>query len=464
MKKLVILMLVLSQTGYAMTLEEYLTQVKKKNRIYTSTDLAVEAARDRQDAGDIELAPTVSASYLRTEDKSLPSQTAQERKISDYTLGVSKKFSTGTSVSLTGKSTLNNYEVPNAGTNPETSNSSLGVSLSQSLWKNSFGSATRIRHEREQAINLTETLSLDLQRRGVLIEAESSFWDYVVAQEDLKLKEENLERAKKLDRWTSGRVNNGISDRSDLMNVKALMSLRELELQNARDQLRTEEVRLRQNLDLADGEATPQLDGNLAQPRPYVEQLLKQKNVISIEAYLSVLQAKSKKLVAEEVVDSFKPDLSLVGGYTTTAYDASGHDSLNDVTKSDYPRSYVGLNFTWLFDTSAKKAQVSSYNKDALVAQYTAEKKQAEGKTAWAEHLRKFKVAQESVKTLEKIADYQKQRVKAEQDKFSKGRTITTNVVTAETDSAEADVKYLKAKSGLKKLEASTLLFTAIQE
>lgn len=464
MKKLVLLMFVLSQAGHAMTLEEYLTQVKKKNRIYTSADLSIEAARDRQDAGDIELAPTLSASYLSSVDKSLPNQTAQERKVNEYSLGVTKKFSTGTLISLNGKSTNNNYESPSTGTNPETSNSSLGISLSQSLWKNFFGTATRIRREREEAVGLAETLSLDLQRRGVLIEAEASFWDYVVAQEDLKLKEENFERAKKLDRWTSGRVNNGISDRSDLMNVKALMSLRELELQNSRDQLKTEEVRLRQNLDLAEGEATPQLQANLAEPRPYVDQLLKQKNVISIEAYLSVLQAKGKKLVAEEVSDSFKPDLALVGGYTTTAYDASGHEALKDVTKTDYPRTYVGLNFTWLFDTSAKKAQVASYRKDALVAQYTAEKKQAEGKTAWTEHLRKFKVAQESVKTLEKIADYQKQRVKAEQDKFSKGRTITTNVVTAETDSAEADVNYLKAKSGLKKLEASTLLFTAIQE
>lgn len=464
MKKFILLILILSQATSAMTLEEYLTQVKKKNRIYTSTDLSIEASRDRRDAGDIELAPTISATYTRSSDKSQPSAVAEERKTNEYTLGVSKKFSTGTLISLKGTSAQNDYENPSTGVSPESSNSTLGVSLSQSLWKNFFGTATRLRRDREEAVNLAETLSLDLKRRSVLIEAEASFWDYVVAQEDLKLKEENFERAKKLDRWTSGRVNNGISDRSDLMNVKALMSLRELELQNARDQLKTEEVRLRQSLDLADGETTPALQANLAQPRPYMEDLLKQKNVISIEAYLSVLGAKSKKLASEELTDSFRPDLSLVGGYTTTAYDSTGHDALNDVTKTDYPRSYVGLNFTWLFDTSAKKAQLSSYRKEALVAQYTAEKQLGEGKTAWAEHLRKVKVTQDSVKTLEKIADYQKQRVRAEQDKFSKGRTITTNVVTAETDSAEADVNYLKAKSGLKKLEASTLLFTAIQE
>ena len=87
-----------------------------------------------------------------------------------------------------------------------------------------------------------------------------------------------------------------------------------------------------------------------------------------------------------------------------------------------------------------------------------------EGKIAWVELLRKYQTTQETVKTLEKIANYQRERAKAEQDKFAKGRTITLNVVTAETDSAEAEVRYLKAKSGLRKLEATTLLFTSIQE
>lgn len=464
MKKLALLALLLSQAGYAMTLEEYLAQVKQKNRIYTSTDLAIEASRDRRDAGDIELTPTLSATYLKSDDKSLPSTVADDRVTSEYNLGVSKKFSTGTYVSLNGKATYFDNTRPRPEVSPQYSNAGMGISLSQSLWKNFFGAATRLRHEREQAVNLAETLSLDLQRRSVLIEAESSFWDYVVAQEDLKLKEENLERAKKLDRWTSGRVNNGISDRSDLMNVKALMSLRELDLQISQDNLKTQEVRFRQNLDLTATDATPVVQANLAETRPYVDSLLKQKNVISIEAYLSLLNAKSRKISSEEIVDSFRPDLSLTGGYSTSAFDSVGHEAQKDISKTDRPRTFVGVNFTWLFDTSAKKAQVSAARKEALVAQYTAEKKAAEGKTAWAEHLRQFKVAQESVKTLEKIADYQKQRVRAEQDKFSKGRTVTTSVVTAETDSAEADVNYLRAKSGLKKLEASTLLFTAVQE
>ncbi len=73
-------------------------------------------------------------------------------------------------------------------------------------------------------------------------------------------------------------------------------------------------------------------------------------------------------------------------------------------------------------------------------------------------------MAKQNVETLERISKLQSDRSKSEQAKFSKGRTITTNVVNAITDSAEAEVSYLRARSGLRKLEAGTLLFKSIAE
>ncbi len=462
--------IVSAQMAGAITLEEYLAQVRQKNRIYTSVDLSVEASNARREAGDVSLSPRLTATYGIATDKTVPNTTAAERKSTEYSLGLSKQFSTGTAVTLTARSGHNQYaglyaplsSDPTRGT--DFSTSGLGITIQQSLWKDFFGNGTRLRHQREEAVNSYENLLLDLNRRRILIEAESSFWDYAIALEDVKLKQENLDRSKKLDRWTSGRVNNGISDRSDLMNVKALMSLRELQFQTSSDQLKTEEVRFRQNLDLAAGDPTPIIQASLGETRTDIRQMMQQKNMIEIEAYLASLDAKSRKLTSDELRDSLRPDLALVGAYNTSAYDPTGNNATNDISKPDYARTYVGLNFTWMFDTSAKRAQINAYEKEALAAKYTSEKKAVEGRTAWTEFLRKYTATQETVKTLEKIANYQRQRVKAEQDKFSKGRTITTNVVTAETDSAEAEVTYLRAQSGLKKLEASTLLFTTIQE
>jgi outer membrane protein TolC len=455
---------VLSLTSTALTLDEYLNIVKQKNRNFTALELSLQSSNDKRAAGDLALTPQLTAGYSMASDKSLPSSVADERKVNEYNLGVAKKFSSGTALSLSAKTDEFSFSGPVTPAITKYSTGSLGVSLQQSLWKDSFGAANRLRNDREFAINKAETMGLELKRRGVLIEAESSFWDYAVALEDLKLKQENLERARKIDKWTSNRVANGISDRSDLMNAKALASIRELELQTAQDELKSQEVRFRENLDLSEVEKTPEIKANLFETRPYVNELKQLKNVIKIESYISSLEAKSKRLVSEEINDGLKPDLSLIGSYNTSSYNSDYSQAVSDISKTDRPKSFIGLNFTWLFDTEAKRSQVSAASKDALAAQYTADKKRVEGLHAWKEHLRKYEVTQENVKTLEKIAKFQRERAKAEQDKFSKGRTITASVVTAETDSAEAEVRFLKAKSGLRKLEASTLLFTSVQE
>lgn len=464
MKSVLLFCLVLSQTGFAITLDEYLAQVKKKNRIYSAIDLSVEASNERREAGDLLLTPQLTASYALINDKTVPSTLAEQRKTSEYNLGLSKRFSTGTFIGLTAKTDQYNNEGPPLASPVEYSTGGLGITLQQSLWKDFFGQGTRLRNQREYAVNQAETLSLDLRRRGILLEAETSFWDYVVATEDVKLKQENLDRARKLDRWTSNRVNNGISDRADLMNVKALSSVRELELQTTLDELKTQEVRFRENLDLTVNEPTPALSSNLVEARPYINELMQKKNVIKIESYLASLDAQAKKFVSLEVAESLKPDLTLVGAYNTSSYDPEYNKAVKDISKTDHPRTYVGLNLTWLFDTEAKRSQIAASQKDAWASQYNAEKLKTQGQTAWTELLRKYQTTQETVKTLEKIANYQRERAKAEQDKFAKGRTITLNVVTAETDSAEASVRYLRAKSGLRKLEATTLLFTSIQE
>ncbi len=464
MKKLVVFILLFSKLTFALTLDQYLNQVKSKNRLFSALELSTEASNNRREAGDLGLSPTLTAGYSEATDQSLPSSLGSKRQVSEYNLGVLKKFSTGTALTLSAKTDqFENENAPTASMS-DYSTGGLGISLQQSLWKDFFGHGTRLRHDREYAVNQFETWSLELKKRGLLIEAESSFWDFIVAQEDLKLKNENLERARKLEKWTTNRVSNGISDRSDLMNVKALTSVRELELQTALDELKTQELRLRQNLDLAESEITPEMKADLIEARPYVNELMQKKNVIKIDSYLSVIEAKSKKFISEEVSDSLRPDLALLASYNTSSYDRDYNQTLSDISKTDRPKTFIGVSFSWLFDTDAKKSQIAAAQKDALASQYTSEKNQIEGRQAWVEFLRKYNVTKENVKTLEKIATFQRERAKAEQDKFSKGRTITANVVNAETDSAEAQVRFLRAKSGLRKLEASTLLYTSIQE
>lgn len=456
-----VLTTVFATSSFAMTLEEYLKVVKSKNKVFSSLAASVEASNSKAAAGDVVLAPVLTAGYSLTTDKSLPSTIGEKREVTEYNLGVSKKFTTGTTIGVSGKTDefRNDTTTPGA---DKYSTGGLGVTLQQSLWKDFFGAGTRLRQDLDRTINQIETVNLDLQMRAALFDAESTFWDYSVADEDLKLQQANFDRAKKMEQWTSNRVTNGISDRADLMNVRALAALREVQLSTAQDEIKTQEAKFREYLELADGEPTPVVTGDIMQARNYMTQLSKNKDVIKMDAYLSSLQAKSKKLVADQIGDLYKPDLALLASYNTSSYDREYSEMTKNISKTDRPRTFIGVNFTWIFDTDAKLATIDSAKKDALASQYAAERAITLGKIAWSDLQRKYETTAKNVLTLEKVAKFQRERAKAEQDKFGKGRTVTSNVVLAETDAAEAEVNLLRAKSGLRKLEASSILFIAL--
>lgn len=462
--RIILLSILTTVSVQAMTLEDYLHEVAKKNKLLSSYEISIEASKERQTAGDLLLSPLLTAAYSVTSDQSLPAIIADRRDTTATSLGLSKKFSTGTQVSLSANTFKYKYDLPAIPGNTGYSKGGVGISLTQSLWKDFFGAATHLRHEREADTNKFETLGLELKRRLASIEYESDFWDYIVSAEDKQLKQDNFDRAKKLEKWTANRVSNGISDDTDLLQVKALTARRELELAAVNDDLKTREIKIRENLDLPANAPFPELTANLADTRPYFTELAKQQNIIKIDAYLTQLEARIKKTSSEEVTDSLRPDLSVTGQYNTSSYDVDYSTMTNNITKTDRPITFVGVNFSWFFGSDAKAAQLSSARKEALAAQLRAEQATATGQDAWNEYLRKYEIAKQNVLTLERIAKLQSDRSKSEQAKFSKGRTITTNVVNAITDSAEAEVSYLRARSGLRKLEAGTLLFKSMAE
>lgn len=466
MKVLILLTALISISVNAMSIDDYLNQVKARNKNIRSYDIDVEAAGEKQVAGDLALSPILTGSYYVQTDKSLPLLMflANKRTTTATALGLSKKFSTGTTLAFTGETYKYDYDQPLTPGDTGYSTGRLGISLTQSLWKDSFGRATRLRQNREALTARLEKLSSDLKKRATLIQVESDYWDFLVAQENVKLKQANLERAKKLQSWSSNRVYNGISDQSDLLQIKALVSSRELELANAKDELESKGITIRENLDLVAGDSVPEFTSSLTDSRPYVNELSKKSNMIRIQNYLSQLEAKIKQDASDEVRDSLRPDLALTGKYYTTSYDVDYSTMQSNIAKDDRPVTFVGLSLSWMFGSDAVSAQKSSADKSALAAKYRAEQEALVGKNAWQDFLRKYEVTKQNVLTLEKIAQIQSERSKQEQIRLSKGRTITFNVVTAETDSAEAQVNYLKAKSGLRKLEASSLLFTDITE
>lgn len=445
----------------AITLDEYLYTVKSNNLNYKSADILTEASGDKRLAGDISLLPTLTLKGTQSVDQTQPATYGTKRAVNEYSLGLAQRFSTGTSASLTGK--VNDYKIDGV-TAPldkfATSNLSLG--LSQSLWKDSFGHGTRLRRTRELQIYSLEKTNLGLQQIQLLVDAESAYWDYVLAKQNLILQKENLERAKKIEGWVRRRAANGIADQADVLNANALTALNEYQLTAAQDELLVQQQKSLEFLSESGNEA-PKFDSSISKSRGLAFDPAK-KNVIRLDYYMNYLDAEVKKTMAEETKDSFRPDLVLEGFYSTNSFEPTQGDALKKISDSKTPSTSVSLKFVYMFDTDIKKAAVSSAQQSSLAASLKADRSLFESRNAVSEFQRRYNIMTSQVAAAEKLASIQRRRAKAESDRYSRGRSITSTVVTAEQEAAQAEVNMMKLQVEQRKMEARSKLFVEFEE
>jgi outer membrane protein TolC len=454
---------------FAMDLQEYLKTVEAKHKTVQSFNVSQEAADLREEAGDIELVPTLTAGVSYLNDKSPLSQFAllgaSESKSLTYNLGLSKRFSSGTTASIYG----NAAEFENLGVQDPRFQKfgvgALGVALSQSLWKDAFGHATRLRWDRMAAATKAEKGGYDLQKRLLLIDAESAYWNYFLAEEALRIGRSSLDRAKKIEGWTKRRVGDGISDRADLLETQGLVSARQLQLITVQDEQESAKRQIRDYLALTVGEDFPVLQGDISQVRA-LNSLVEGKKgkVVALDAYLASLTAKARNLAAREVEDAYRPDLVLSGAYNTNALAEDLPGATSHITDTERPTAKIALNINYMFDTSVKKAAKDAARKDALAAQLQSEQKMLDSDSAWIELNRRYIDMTKRVDAASDSVRIQTARSKATTDLFNKGRSITFNVVNAEEDVATAELNLYRLKSEQRKMEAQGRLFITLEE
>jgi outer membrane protein TolC len=459
----------------ALDLEGYLNQVKNQHKTIKSLEISKEVAEEKRQAGDISLVPVLQlkSSYLKDE-KAPNSVGARESEATVYSVGFNKKFATGTQLGISANAGhMANPGLPaaQAAAIGDYTNGSLALSVSQSLWKDAFGKAVELRRERESIASDAEKMAAEIQAKILLIDAEKAFWDLIYQQQELKLRRASLDRAERIYKWVAKRLNDGINDRGDLLNAKALLSNRKFQLQTSEDDLKAAEQKIRSILNIEEAKAIPAITGDLNLNRtaqPYLKKMsvpnMKSGLTISFEAVTKSLESRINKVVEEEIKDSLKSDLVLSGSYASNPYFPNG--SLGDVSThlTDFgkPTTAVSLTWTYLFDSDSKSAQASQARKNAMSAQLQSEQLMIESDFQWKEYQRRYETLTQKIKTFEEISELQTERARVEQDKYSKGRSITQNVIMAEQDAAEAQLNLEKLKAEQRKMETQSHLFVSV--
>lgn len=466
-----VLVLAFSSTGWTLDLEEYLKVVLQKNSQLKALELSKQASRNKRLAADIGYSPllTLSGSYLS--DKKQPSFIGNTETIATkYSLGLSKKFKTGTSIKVfSDLSETQNKDIPTptyAALLGQYSSGDLGVSITQSLNKDRFGQASFLKSEQDDLIVRLEEQVIDLQIKQYMLEAELAYWDYLYLLNEKKLREASLERAEKIEKWVSRRSFDGIADKSDLMNAKALSATRNLQLIMSKDELNAVSKRLKDFLELDDSDPLPELVGQIERKRglPLLDQ--KATQILRRDAYIAWLESRLSAKAVEAVEEDLKSDLSLAASYNTNSYQSQGKigDATNGITNTSTPTTSVSLVWTYMFDNEAKKSAGQRARQESLASEAKSKKKRTDSLSAQEELVRRYQEMSLKVDTAEQISNFQKERAKVEQDKYSKGRSITSQVIMSEQDAAEAELTLIKLKVEQRKMEAQTHLFLNVEE
>jgi outer membrane protein TolC len=410
------------------------------------------------------LSPVLSlgASYTLDDKDTLlfPGTYLTKTEIKDFSLGVSKAFSTGTTAVIKG-GIQNRFLYSSLDSiNPYPSTGYLSLGISQSLWKDGFGQLTSLRRDRESSVYTIETLAQELKYKQLRQDAENAYWTWVYEIEDVRASRLNLERAKRLESWVSRRLNNGIGDRSDLLGARSLLVSRELQLNQAMDNLKAAESKMNDllegHIDITNLEPT----SNLFQKRSPSDFISGQgDNIYRIDILMAAQEAKLKGIMASEVSASLEADLKLNLTYQTNSLESNIDEALGKIGNTKYPTYFAGLTWSWIWETEAKSAARNSAKFEALAAKLNSERKINEGKMSYKELIRRHGELTKTTDWAKRAADYQLEKAKFEQEKLLKGRSVTSQVITAEQDAQEAQLNYLRLSTEQRKLESSGQLY-----
>jgi len=462
-----------SSFSQAMNLEEFLTQVRAKHKTVEALQNSMKAADYRKEKGNLELSPVLSLTNAYLDDQkqsaSVPTYIITRNKTSSYSLGLSQQFATGTKASMIASANQTNINALNsmAPTQQAIGTSGLGVSLSQSLWKNFFGEATRIRQSLDEQTSKMEKTGYELQLKQLLIEAEAAYWDYIYIQDEFRQRQDSMERAKKIESWIQKRVSNGIGDQADLLGAQSLVAQRQLQLLMTKDEEQALRRKVSNMLELSESEQLPKFENKLSSQRPLpkmIESFHGSGKIVRLDSYLSVLEEKAKSLGARQADDAMKPDLQLSGSYSTNQYNPDFSTAVSNITNTNTPTTQVAITLNWMLDSDVKKATRESARMDALAAALKKERQLLESQTAWAEINRRNLELTKKIEAAKILTDLQKKKAAVEKNKLERGRTVTSNVITAEQEAAESELNLTKMMVEQRKLEAQARMFINVGE
>jgi len=447
----------------ALTLQEYLDQVKGENRAYQGSRLQSEGATQKAREADLIFTPSLFAEGRVGHDGKLssPSIVAYDRvENSSYKLGVSQQFRFGLQSKLYYDLSKTRFVGANLGPNVQTEywDASPKLELNMPLWSGGFGRAARATEELLREQNSADHFSSAAQASQSLVGAEAAYWKLSAWKDVVRIQEQALKAAQDIHDYVARKQKMNLGEKADVIQAQALVEARTLELQvaqnEARDALRTlNKFRNKaaetpaEALDAVDLKALENLQVPEARPGDRLD-------VKATEAQLA-----SAKAQAQLVRERNRPTLDVYGTYALNGRDAEMNEALKNAGQSERDTAFVGVKLNIPLNMGAS----ADARAGALKAQKAAELNQEYAKYAqemdWTTLSRTLSEARDNLRLIGRIEEVQKIKVENERARLRQGRTTTYQVLLFEQDYTQAAANRAKSAAQILGLQSQLKLY-----
>jgi len=378
---------------------------------------------------------TVQAGYHKDKSKSSSTLAAGKTIDNDYSVGISKKLPTGTTISVDQANNRQWTESTAVSTNPAY-DSSLGVTVSQDLGKNFFGIQDRgdVKITQIDIQNL-EYISLDKIEQS-LADTQIAYWDLALALHFLRIDQDMLLQAERLYLINKEKLVDGLVEQPDFLASEANYKQRISDVMVAKNTVKAKMNALKLSLNLTQ---------DMSDIMP-ANDLILQEQVSRIEASLmnafdhrrdyrqALNDVRMRNIGLSMKKNNAWPEINLKASLVRNGLGNDFKESIENISKENHPDFSALLSLSIPLENREAKSQLKKAELQKAQALVGLKRIEREIMIDVIDQVRLCNMLLEKAKQQKEIAVLQAEKLKEQQKIFSYGRSDVDTIVRYQND------------------------------
>ena len=454
-------------------LDDYLAQVRSEHLGMKGSMQASQGEELRSQEAQLITSPTLYATFeSKSDSKITPFSfiSYDQLQTNVASLGVMENTSFGLNAKLHYDLFTTQYINPNVGNNANLAAFASFFStkyilfspvleLSQSLWSNGFGRSTRASQDAIEANALALSFTHQFQNQTILTQAEATYWRLAIARQIITVENQAIDRAQKIYEWNKNRTQLHLGDEADLIQAKALLQSRALDLLASQNEERAAARAFNQARN-RDTEGVPETLTSVELGT--VDQIpIPQRAPMRTDVKAARESARAAEANSIMQIEKNRPTFDLYGSLSLNGQPPNlNADPYNGAVsygqsfglsfQTNRPSYTLGFKFAMPLALEAKSNTQEGWRQEKIASETLYERKLYEQEQNWKDLNQSLTETKQHLALSQELEITQKNKLDLEKERLRRGRTTTYQVLLFEQD-------YLFAQLGRIKDQLATL-------